>query len=165
MSAGKPTHKFTEHRIGVWVQYEMPMIWHNAIRQNTHVGKIFRFLKQGFKMLVVFILLKDSGTTICAIDYMIDNIGDGYPSLARHANSMLQKLDKYCPCPHFSSRSNFDWSIEKTRCWRIAFFLRDKEGILDHTFYDLTVPVPISFPHFPPHFYPISTELGFFVVC
>ncbi|MEN9922306.1 MAG: hypothetical protein RL097_583 [Candidatus Parcubacteria bacterium] len=51
-----------------------------------------------------------------------------------------------CGAGWLSSRFNFNWSIEKTRCWRIAFFYRDKEGILDHTFYDLIVPVPISTP-------------------
>jgi gamma-glutamylcysteine synthetase len=75
-----------------------------------------------------------------------------------------------CGAGWLSSRFNFNWSIEKTRCWRIAFFYRDKEGILDHTFYDLIVPVPISVPisnivPVPislPHFRPTELRLLFF---
>jgi len=49
-----------------------------------------------------------------------------------------------CGAGRLSSGFNFDRGTEKRDAGASRFSFRNKEGILDHSFYDLIVPVPIS---------------------
>ena len=61
----------------------MPVIWHDDIRENTHIEGLFYFGEQIFKVFVIEVVGEDLQTTVCTIDdviYVVAEINAILPS-------------------------------------------------------------------------------------
>ena len=64
----------------------MPMVRHYGVCEDAHVCKFPCFSEEFLEELVVFRFVEDLETTICAIDNVIDMIGEIEAWLAGHAD-------------------------------------------------------------------------------
>ena len=71
------------------VEQEMPMIRHDAIRQNPYRHPLGRLGQETHKPRVVFIILEDTGTRIDPIEYVKNDPTGGNPCGARHPISLI----------------------------------------------------------------------------
>src|SRR3989338_7856610 len=66
----------------------MPMVWHDAVSQESHVKFFHGFFENFFKEFVIFVAFKYLYPSICSIDYMVDIIADVSSFYSCHAHSI-----------------------------------------------------------------------------
>ena len=72
-----------------WIEHKMPMVGHDGVRQDTHVGQLFRFGEQIFKQEIVIFSVKYLHATIRTIDDVVDFSSNIDTGKAGHDGVML----------------------------------------------------------------------------
>lgn len=80
----EPAHKFREVAIFFWIQHQMPVVWHKAVCKKSHIELLNSFFKDGFKELVVFVVIKNLGSCVSTVYDVIDETADVDSLNTRH---------------------------------------------------------------------------------
>ena len=79
-----PTHKLYHVSILFRVEYQVPVIRHDAVGKDTHIGAFLSLLQDCFEELVVIARIKNSDAGVGAVDDVVDIPADGDAFCARH---------------------------------------------------------------------------------
>jgi hypothetical protein len=88
VSHADPPHQFAQIRAGLGPQHQVPMIGHQAIRQQLNGVSRKPFTQHTLKSKKVFILVKQLHPSIAAIQNMINHTSFNGASGAWHGNKL-----------------------------------------------------------------------------
>src|SRR3989338_7994230 len=95
-------HECTEVAVFSGIEYQMPMVWHNDIRQYPHIHQLFRFKQKFLENPVVCLNVKNPVSSVGAVDYVINLITDIDSGVAWHGEYIVPYfLSKNGGCPCF----------------------------------------------------------------
>jgi len=81
-------HEEAEIAVFPWVEHKVPMVWHEDIGKNAHVGELLCFLEEFFKEEIVLLFIEYLHATIRTIDHVIDFSANVDPCETRHGESI-----------------------------------------------------------------------------
>ncbi|KKU79724.1 MAG: hypothetical protein UY04_C0003G0006 [Parcubacteria group bacterium GW2011_GWA2_47_7] len=84
MRGREPSHEFTEVFVFLRIEYQVPVIWHEAVCQDAHIKQFVRLDEERFEMLIILLIGKDGATTVPTIEDVIDGVADGDAIHAGH---------------------------------------------------------------------------------
>src|SRR5436305_1486885 len=84
----------TEVPVAPRLHYEMKVVRHQAVRQNSHRDSLARTLEQVDEVLVVTVVVKNPCVRISAIDRVITNISDQDARRPRHDASLARSCSR-----------------------------------------------------------------------
>src|SRR3989338_5719135 len=68
----------------------MPMVWHDAVSQHSHVKFFYGFFEDFLKEFVIFVAFKYLHPSVCSIDYVVNVIADVSSFYSCHTYSISQ---------------------------------------------------------------------------
>ena len=94
MGHAEPAHEAFQFLVTLWPQQKVPVIGHQAIRQNVHVGPFTRFADDAEERVIVRRLVEQVPPTVTAVQHMVDDTPAGVSSFPSHAPIVADRARK-----------------------------------------------------------------------